>query len=289
MSTNHYLKVVNASAGSGKTFSLVKTYIRLLLLDEGENALIKYTEILAMTFTNKAAIEMKTRIIKALDELAFPDFHQSDYIQTIVNETGLKSEVIQAKAQHYLSSILHRYEDFSVMTIDKFNLRLIRSFSRDLDLPPDFEVVLNEQQVIEEVVDDIIGEIGKNEGLTKLLLYYSEANFEDDKGWNLKQSLVNFGNILTKEKELPYVERLMNMEFSIADYNQHRQELNSIRKIYKTLCNDVFLFHCDHQLHTLKINHKKWFDSSINKCKDAELTDFKNDGKFIFNEKTLVY
>lgn len=289
MSTNHYLKVVNASAGSGKTFSLVKTYIRLLLLDEGENALLKYTEILAMTFTNKAAIEMKTRIIKALDELAFPDFHQSDYIQTIVNETGLKPDVIQAKAQHYLSSILHRYEDFSVMTIDKFNLRLIRSFSRDLDLPPDFEVVLNEQQVIEEVVDDIIGEIGKNDGLTKLLLYYSEANFEDDKGWNLKQSLVNFGTILTKEKELPYVERLMNMEFSIEDYNQHRQELNSIRKTYKTLCNDVFQFHCDNQLHTLEINHKNWYDSSINKCKDAELTDFKNDEKFIFNEKTLVY
>ena len=142
-----YLQIVNASAGSGKTYSLVKTYIKLLLQDEEENSDNRYAEILAMTFTNKAALEMKTRIIKALDELAYPDIHGDNYLRTIAEDTRLKKELIREKASRFLSGILHHYEDFHVMTIDKFNLRLIRSFSRDLDLPPDFEVVLNETPV----------------------------------------------------------------------------------------------------------------------------------------------
>lgn len=231
--TNAYLQIVNASAGSGKTYSLVKTYIHLLLTDEGDNADKKYTEILAMTFTNKAALEMKTRIIKALDELANPEVYpKSYYVDTIAYETGLKKEYIQAKSKRLLSGILHRYEDFYVMTIDKFNLRLIRSFSRDLDLPPDFEVVLNEVPVIEQVVDGILEEIGKNKVLSDILLRYANANIEDEKSWDLRKSLIEFGKVLSSEQDLPYVERLMNMEFSNEDYNQHRTELKKLNEEY---------------------------------------------------------
>lgn len=230
---NAYLQVVNASAGSGKTYSLVKTYICLLLSDDGDNADRKYAEILAMTFTNKAALEMKTRIIKALDELAYPDVHNTGYIQTIAEETGLKTDEIQEQSRHLLSGILHRYEDFHVMTIDKFNLRLIRSFSRDLNLPPDFEVVLNETPVIEQVVDGIMEEIGKNKHLTDILLRYANANIEDEKSWDLRKSLIEFGKVLSSEQDLPYVERLMNMEFSREDYEQHRVELKHLNEKYK--------------------------------------------------------
>ncbi len=230
---NAYLQVVNASAGSGKTYSLVKTYICLLLSDDGDNADRKYAEILAMTFTNKAALEMKTRIIKALDELAYPDVHHTGYIHTIAEETGLKTADIQEKSRHLLSGILHRYEDFHVMTIDKFNLRLIRSFSRDLNLPPDFEVVLNETPVIEQVVDGIMEEIGKDKHLTDILLRYANANIEDEKSWDLRKSLIEFGKVLSSEQDLPYVERLMNMEFSREDYEQHRVELKHLNETYK--------------------------------------------------------
>lgn len=234
MHQNSYLQVVNASAGSGKTYSLVKTYIHLLLTDEGEHADRKYAEILAMTFTNKAALEMKTRIIKALDELANPEFYkESKYINTISTETGLKQEDVQTKSKRLLSGILHRYEDFYVMTIDKFNLRLIRSFSRDLDLPPDFEVVLNEVPLIEQVVDEILEEIGKNEKLSTILLRYANANIEDEKSWDLRKSLIDFGNVLSSEQDLPYVERLMSMEFSNEDYNQHRLELKKLNEEYR--------------------------------------------------------
>lgn len=230
---NSYLQVVNASAGSGKTYSLVKTYILLLLLDDGDNADRKYAEILAMTFTNKAALEMKTRIIRALDELANPDFYEgSNYMDVVAKETGLDKAAINRKSRRLLSGILHRYEDFHVMTIDKFNLRLIRSFSRDLNLPPDFEVVLNETPVIEQVVDGIMEEIGKNKALTEVLLRYANANIEDEKSRDLRKSLIDFGKVLSSEQDLPYVERLMHMDFSKEDYEQHRVELKRLNEEY---------------------------------------------------------
>ncbi len=236
MSKNSYLQVVNASAGSGKTYSLVKTFIKLLLEDEGSNKDVKYSEILAMTFTNKAALEMKTRIIKGLDELAYPDLHQSDYIDKMVDFTGLKKEVIQEKSRRFLSGIIHRYEDFNVLTIDKFNLRLIRSFSRDLNLPPDFEVVLNEVPVIEQVVDGLMDQIGKDKALSELLFRYANANIEDEKSWDLRKSLIEFGKVLSSEQDLPYVERLMNMEFSKEDYSKHREELKKLNDNYRQKC-----------------------------------------------------
>ncbi|MCO5259823.1 MAG: UvrD-helicase domain-containing protein [Crocinitomicaceae bacterium] len=271
MSTTHkYLKVVNASAGSGKTFSLVKTYIQLLLLDDGDNAKKKYAEILAMTFTNKAAIEMKTRIVKALDELAYPSFHQSNYIETIVKETDLKKDVIQKKAQYFLSSILHNYEDFNVMTIDKFNLRLIRSFSRDLDLPPDFEVVLDENSVLEQVVDNIINEIGKDKVLTNLLTRYANEKIEEEKRWDLRSSLIDFGRILTKEQDLPYVERLMNMEFSEDDFNAHKKEIKGLNDELRRKAKDVADYFYSCNFDTKDFSRGKDIFSSIKKISERD-------------------
>lgn len=228
-----YLQIVNASAGSGKTYSLVKTYIKLLLQDNEDGSDSRYAEILAMTFTNKAALEMKTRIIKALDELAYPDLHGYGYLEIIASDTGLKKELIREKAGRFLSGILHHYEDFHVMTIDKFNLRLIRSFSRDLDLPPDFEVVLNETPVIEQVVDGLLEEIGKDKELSAILLQYANANIEDEKSWNLRQSLIDFGKVLSSEQDLPYVDRLMNMDFSSDDFKAHKTELKQLNEEYR--------------------------------------------------------
>ncbi|MEY3237274.1 MAG: hypothetical protein RI883_1375, partial [Bacteroidota bacterium] len=134
------LKILNASAGSGKTYNLVKEYICLLITDEKD--FTRFSRIIAMTFTNKASIEMKTRIVKALDELSFPEKYQeksTEYASKIAIELNISIDQVHIRSKKVLQNILHRYEDFFVMTIDKFNLKLIRSFSRDLDLPNDFE------------------------------------------------------------------------------------------------------------------------------------------------------
>ena len=131
------LIVLNASAGSGKTYSLVLKYLSLLL-DETKNS--TFANILAMTFTNKAANEMKVRIIGALDLLSgiFTDEDKirkrKDLIASLEKETGLTEQIIRFKSKQVLKDILHHFEDFQILTIDKFNLRLIRSFSKELNL-----------------------------------------------------------------------------------------------------------------------------------------------------------
>jgi len=136
--------ILNASAGSGKTYNLVKEYLLILL--EEKNDLSRFSRIIAMTFTNKAALEMKTRIIKALDELSYTISSNSktdDFALDLAKSLSITSQEVRIRAKAVLQAILHRYEDFFVMTIDKFNLKLIRSFSRNLDLPSYFELIHN--------------------------------------------------------------------------------------------------------------------------------------------------
>src|SRR5690554_1235772 len=173
------LTVYSASAGSGKTFSLVQNYLKLTLKDEVSSN--NFSKILAMTFTNKAAWEMKERIIKALDQLAFPNRGNEKknkgaliLLQETKKTTGLSATVIKERSKRVLSEILHHYEDFNVLTIDKFSLRLIRTFSRDLDLQEDFEVTLDQDILLEQVIDELMSKIGhpNEEQVTRLALNY---------------------------------------------------------------------------------------------------------------------
>ena len=109
------IRIMKASAGSGKTFNLAKTYIRLLLTDEERYS---YRHILAVTFTNKATDEMKSRILKELHLLAVSP-KDSPYYDELVpmfdSEDGLRR-----RAETVLCDILHDYGAFAVSTIDRF-------------------------------------------------------------------------------------------------------------------------------------------------------------------------
>jgi ATP-dependent exoDNAse (exonuclease V) beta subunit len=236
-------KILNASAGSGKTYNLVKEYILLLIHDEKDYT--RFSRIIAMTFTNKAALEMKTRIIKALDLLSYPDIYKeksSDYAIELGQELGINPEEVHVRAQRVLLNILHRYEDFFVMTIDKFNLKLIRSFSRDLDLPNDFEVILNETEVIEQVVDLLLNELGKEtiKELTRTVFEYAKNNLDEGEKWNFKDQLVDFGKILTKERDQSQIEKLLKMDFSIDRHKELRAKLKSELAVFIDECKSVY-------------------------------------------------
>jgi ATP-dependent exoDNAse (exonuclease V) beta subunit len=127
------LLVMSASAGSGKTHQLVLEYLSILL--EEKNSVGKYKSIVAMTFTNKAAMEMKTRIINTLDGLATRNTSTkiSSMRENLLEALPIDELELMARAKQALHEILHGYEEFHVSTIDKFNLKLIRSFSRDLE------------------------------------------------------------------------------------------------------------------------------------------------------------
>jgi ATP-dependent exoDNAse (exonuclease V) beta subunit len=215
--TTSPLLVLNASAGSGKTYSLVKQYMKMVLADASN--VLQFSQIIAMTFTNKASLEMKTRILKALDELSHPAIYgkkSEGYAEELASEMGIPAAEVHARARKVLKNVLHRYEDLFVMTIDKFNLRLIRSFSRDLDLPNDFEVILNEREVIEEVVDLLLEQLG-NQGvqdLTDTVFEYAKSNLDEGERWNFRDQLIEFGKVLSKERDQLLIAKLMGMDFS---------------------------------------------------------------------------
>ena len=179
------LQILNASAGSGKTYNLVQKYLKLILSNSGDKS---FSAVMAMTFTNKAAFEMKQRILDALDEISSVDFIEGKRREKGLHKiTQLKSELnisepeIILRAKNTLKQILHQFEDFHVMTIDKFNLRLIRSFSKELDLPIDSKIVLNEDEVLNEIIEklmDSIDETGNT--ISSLIINYSKEKLEDE-------------------------------------------------------------------------------------------------------------
>ncbi len=165
---------MKASAGSGKTFSLAREYIRLLLRNRKEDH--PYRHILAVTFTNKATAEMKTRIVESLNILAhYPgDSHYRDYLK---KESGIESdEELSRECSRMLTDILCDYGAFSVSTIDHFFQRVLRSFSREVGQFAEYQVELDRESLVEESVDRVLDSL--SEGDKSLLEWLSESAME---------------------------------------------------------------------------------------------------------------
>ena len=235
------LKILSASAGSGKTFSLVQEFLKLTLTN-GEKG--SFSKIIAMTFTNKASLEMKERIIEALDLLSHQHLSSQkaiskrDALLSITAEnTQLEKGLLQHRAQKVLKEILHHYEDFNVLTIDKFSLRLIRTFARDLDIQQDFKVVLEEKQLLEQVVDDLLSNIGRDEHkrLTKLALRYAKSNLEEGEKWNFRKNLIDFSSVLIKESNQEFVAKVLEKEYSSEEYDTINAKLKTIKSQYEVV------------------------------------------------------
>lgn len=226
------LLILNASAGSGKTYRLVLQYLTLLFETPNGG---KYRHLVAMTFTNKAAYEMKERVLQALYRICTyqeGDDHTTTLIETLSELLGLPASVFPNRAKTILSEILHGYEDFLISTIDKFNLRLIRSFNRDLNLPQEFEVVLNETEILEKVIDSILTKIGTpaNDELTRLISNYTKKNLEEETNWNFRNQLIEFCGILSKERYVELVESLLEQDYKESDLVDASQRQDALLK-----------------------------------------------------------
>ena len=225
------LLILNASAGSGKTYNLVYQYLKILL--QTDLSFQDFRHILAMTFTNKAANEMKERVLKALDNmsrstLAEPVEDAISIFEKLEKDLSVNRQTLIERAKKSLRSLLHNYEDFHVMTIDKFNLKLIRNFSRDLDLPGQFDVEMNTDGLVEKLVDNLLNKIGMNEAeeLTELVFSFAKSNLDDGEKWDVKQILVEFAKILTKESVLSKIEKITAKKYEVSEFTN----LNNRRK-----------------------------------------------------------
>lgn len=237
------LRIYAASAGSGKTHRLVLEYLKILLTDV--NYRQKFRHIVAMTFTNKAANEMKERILQTLSGLAYPasaNAKTSALQQDLLNETDLSKEQLQHRAAGALQGILHHYEDFHISTIDKFNLRLIRSFSRDLDLPSDFEVVLNEKLVLDEVLDLLFARLGQpdSQELTRWMLSYARTKVVEGESWDFKKSLLHFSEVLSKERNNKEVAQLLANTYTPEAYKDFQNKASQVKSDFLAQCAAVY-------------------------------------------------
>jgi len=259
------LKIYNASAGSGKTFQLVKNYLVIALSNKLNPK--RFSQMLAMTFTNKAALEMKTRIIAKLDELAHGknDDKNAELINTLCETLSVNEAELTARSKGVLSAILHNYEDFNVMTIDKFNLRLIRSFSKDLDIAQDFEVVLNETELIEQTVDLLLEQLGTEQmsKLTNLILQYTRSNIDEGQKWQIRQSLINFASVLKQEKDLLILEELAGADFSLDRRTILLTDLNNLNNRFVSACKQVYTNYLNLNIDESRVPNKSKTTSPI--------------------------
>ncbi|WP_376776909.1 UvrD-helicase domain-containing protein [Flavobacterium covae] len=219
---NSAFTIYNASAGAGKTYTLVKEYLKIILLSSKEDA---YRNILAITFTNKAVHEMKSRIVNSLFDFTSnnPAPKTLDLMQDIAADTGLSLNQITTKAQTIIKNLIHNYAAFDISTIDKFTHKVIRSFAIDLNLPITFEVSLDTDNLLQEAVDAIVAQAGNDPELTKLLVDFTMEKTDDDKSWDVSNEIFNTGKLITNENSREEIALLKDK--SIQDFVVLRNRL----------------------------------------------------------------
>jgi len=233
------IAVYRSSAGSGKTFTLVKEYVKIILVEPGD-----FRHVLAITFTNKAANEMKERVLKALAGLSKGDqaadaMIKGTLLPLLMKETGLAAHEIAMNAAKALEMILHNYADFAIGTIDSFSHRLIRTFAHDFGLPVNFNVELDADELLSTAVDLLLDKVGDDAALTSILVKFLETRMEEDKGWNIDAILTGFARILLDEEGQGRIARLKALsleQFGVISENLYagiRQFEKRVREISK--------------------------------------------------------
>ena len=217
--------IYNASAGSGKTYTLVQDYLKILFTS---NSLLAFRNILALTFTNKAVGEMKERIIETLKTFSDDSILETSnsMFETIVKDLNLEPKALHEKSKKLLHTMVHNYAAFDISTIDKFNHKLIRTFAHDLKLPVNFEVELDTKTMLGKAVDKLIDKAGSDNELTKVLIDFAIEKTDDDRSWDISYDFNAIAELLINENEIPYIDQLKDKtlkDFKALKANLHKQ------------------------------------------------------------------
>ncbi|MEE1098113.1 MAG: UvrD-helicase domain-containing protein [Bacteroidales bacterium] len=188
------LKTYTASAGSGKTFRLTVEYISKLLKDP-----YSYKTTLAVTFTNKATNEMKSRILSVLWSIIFNPEDVKDEIKEIEKELGHSfSQSEKDNAKKALDLILHDYHHFWIETIDSFFQRVLRNMAKEVGVSSGFEILLNDEEYLKRVIEELKEDAEVNPQLKKCLNDLIQSRIQEGKKWNYETDMLDF---VTHSKE----------------------------------------------------------------------------------------
>ncbi|MFI3279692.1 MAG: UvrD-helicase domain-containing protein [Rikenellaceae bacterium] len=197
--------IYNASAGSGKTYTLAYKYVRDVIEEP-----TLYRNILAVTFTNKATEEMKRRILSEIHSLAAG--YESNYLAQLQGELQLSEKKIRSRALEVRGSILHDYSRFTILTIDRFFQRIIRAFIQELGIDINYNIELDPATLLSQSADRIIEEVSSNDELKKWISEFVEERIEDGRSWDIHEGVLSLGNEIFKESNRETLERPSSKE-----------------------------------------------------------------------------
>lgn len=230
------LKIYRSSAGSGKTYTLVKEYISILLNSKDP---LLFKKILAITFTNKAANEMKERVLETLKKLSSGE--SSDLLDDYLKIVPLSPDKLADRSYKIFQHIIHHYGEFNVLTIDKFVHRIIRSFTRELDLAMNFELESDVNLFITRSIDLLLEEVGNDKDLTKYLIQFSEQLIVDSEKGSVEKELKNLSQILMKDDGKSALEELNKYDLPhfISIQEEIKNKIQALSTEIKELCNST--------------------------------------------------
>ena len=190
-------KILSASAGSGKTYRLAYKYVHDTIKYFYEKPYL-YRAILAVTFTNKATEEMKSRILKEINDIVQSPA-ESSYLKDLKRDTGLTEKEIIERAKTTLSRILHDYSRFTILTIDKFFQRILRGFIKELGIDLNYNIELETSSILSRSTDALIDDITSDEELQRWMLDFAQENFDNNSSWDVRRNILALGGELFKE------------------------------------------------------------------------------------------
>ncbi|MFA0960684.1 UvrD-helicase domain-containing protein [Roseivirga sp. BDSF3-8] len=218
--------IYRSSAGSGKTYTLAREYIRLAIQQPAT-----FRTILAVTFTNKATEEMKSRIVSFLYKLSRSE--EPSLAAYLMQELTMDEATLKQRAENTLSEILHGFSRFNVSTIDSFFQKVIRAFAREIGLQSGFKVELDQQKVLGELADKVMAEVGRKKGLTEWLVRFAEEKVEEGKSWDLRGNIMELGGEIFREV-YKSVEPGLQQASEKGFLNEFRKDLIAVKKKFES-------------------------------------------------------
>lgn len=227
--------VINASAGSGKTYTLVQRLLMICLRYPNQPDAIR--TVIALTFTNKAANEMKERILFYLGEFVKDNYSENQdlkNIQEALAEQGYRISLddLQLRSQKVLDYILHHYSTLNIGTIDKFNSRLVKSFSYELGLAQNFNLEIQPEPYLIEAVDKMLDEIGEEQTVSESFMDFVNYNLDNNERVNLNQTLYSSAKKFVND--IHYKPLQDNKDFEWKAYENKKNELRETIKRLKS-------------------------------------------------------
>lgn len=176
---------------------------------------LEYKNVLAVTFTNKATEEMKSRIIRELNKLA--EGEKSDYNEALKSSLRLSDEQVKERAIVLRTLILHDYGRLSVTTIDRFFQRIIKAFTKELGIFPGYNVELDSDYVLLRAVDQIMQRMNEDKELRVWITELMNNSVEEAKSWSVKGKIAELGKELFGENYMLF-DKAVQQKFGNRDF-----------------------------------------------------------------------